>query len=92
MILSFLHFYDREEKEIKIEIMIVFYLPWLNLQAMKKILVENFHEKDETHPQVLLYKNLWLEAEAALCSTNYMARFNKIKIEIEESKLDKGKG
>ncbi|KAL1086560.1 hypothetical protein V6Z11_D08G123000 [Gossypium hirsutum] len=60
-------------------------------QAMKKILVENFHEKDETHPQVLLYKNLWLEAEAALCSTNYMARFNKIKIEIEESKLDKGK-
>ncbi|XP_012474696.1 uncharacterized protein LOC105791251 isoform X1 [Gossypium raimondii] len=60
-------------------------------QAMKKILVENFHEKDETHPQVLLYKNLWLEAEAALCSTNYMARFNKIKIEIEESKLDKRK-
>ncbi|KHG06878.1 Hexokinase type 1 [Gossypium arboreum] len=60
-------------------------------QAMKKILVENFHEKDETHPQVLLYKNLWLEAEAALCSTNYMARFNKIKIEIDESKLDKRK-
>ncbi|KAK6275277.1 hypothetical protein POUND7_004986 [Theobroma cacao] len=57
-------------------------------QAIKKVLIENFHEKEETHPQVLLYKNLWLEAEAALCSINYMARYNNMKIEIEKCKLD----
>ncbi|XVF12776.1 hypothetical protein REPUB_Repub08aG0148700 [Reevesia pubescens] len=56
-------------------------------QAIKKVLIENFHEKEEAHPQVLLYKNLWLEAEAALCSINYMARFNNMKIEIEKCKL-----
>ncbi|XVF10198.1 hypothetical protein REPUB_Repub07fG0162000 [Reevesia pubescens] len=61
-------------------------------QAIKKVLIENFHEKEEAHPQVLLYKNLWLEAEAALCSINYMARFNNMKIEIEKCKLDSKKG
>ncbi|XWS61435.1 hypothetical protein CRYUN_Cryun07bG0125300 [Craigia yunnanensis] len=60
-------------------------------QAIKKVLIENFHEKEEAHPQVLLYKNLWLEAEAALCSINYMARFNNMKIEIEKCKLDSEK-
>ncbi|XP_021275439.1 uncharacterized protein LOC110410085 isoform X2 [Herrania umbratica] len=57
-------------------------------QVIKKVLIENFHEKEEAHPQVLLYKNLWLEAEAALCSINYMARYNNMKIEIEKCKLD----
>ncbi|OMO97750.1 Plant peroxidase [Corchorus olitorius] len=57
-------------------------------QAIKKVLVENFHEKEESDPQVLLYKNLWLEAEAALCSINYMARYNNMKIEIEKRTLD----
>ncbi|XWS38075.1 hypothetical protein CRYUN_Cryun19dG0099600 [Craigia yunnanensis] len=61
-------------------------------QAIKKVLIENFHEKVEAHPQVLLYKNLWLEAEAALCSINYIARFNNMKIEIEKCKLDSEKG
>ncbi|XVE64507.1 hypothetical protein DITRI_Ditri07aG0106100 [Diplodiscus trichospermus] len=60
-------------------------------QAIKKVLIENFHEKEEAHPQVLLYKNLWLEAEAALCSINYMARYNNMKIEIEKRKLDSEK-
>ncbi|OMO95125.1 Plant peroxidase [Corchorus capsularis] len=57
-------------------------------QAIKKVLIENFHEKEESDPQVLLYKNLWLEAEAALCSINYMARYNNMKIEIEKRTLD----
>ncbi|XP_022722674.1 uncharacterized protein LOC111279855 isoform X2 [Durio zibethinus] len=57
-------------------------------QAIKKILIENFHEGEEAQPEVLLYKNLWLEAEAALCSISYMARFNNMKIEIEKCKLD----
>ncbi|XWS48667.1 hypothetical protein CRYUN_Cryun13aG0095800 [Craigia yunnanensis] len=60
-------------------------------QAIKKVLIENFQEKEEAHPQVLLYKNLWLEAEAALCSINYMARFNNMKIEIEKRRLDSEK-
>ncbi|XP_050387818.1 uncharacterized protein LOC126804090 isoform X2 [Argentina anserina] len=59
-------------------------------QAIKKILSENFHTKD-THPQTLLYKNLWLEAEASLCSTNYKARFNRLKIEMEKCKADLSK-
>lgn len=53
-------------------------------QAIKKILVENFHGEEETEPQVLLYKNLWLEAEAVICSTNYRARFDRMKIEMEK--------
>ena len=64
----------------------------LYFQAIKKVLTENFHENEEAHPQVLLYKNLWLEAEAALCSINYMARYNNMKIEIEKCKLDSEKG
>ncbi|XP_022736300.1 uncharacterized protein LOC111289481 isoform X2 [Durio zibethinus] len=60
-------------------------------QAIKKVLIENFHEKEEAHPQVLLYKNLWLEAEAALCSINCMARFNNMKVEIEKCKLESEK-
>ncbi|XP_062119948.1 uncharacterized protein LOC133834370 isoform X2 [Humulus lupulus] len=56
-------------------------------QALKKVLAENFHDKEETEPQTLLYKNLWLEAEAALCSLNYKARYNRMKMEMEKFKL-----
>ncbi|KAE8678245.1 Detected protein of unknown function [Hibiscus syriacus] len=59
-------------------------------QAIKKILIDNFHEKEEANPQVNLYKNLWLEAEAALCSVNYMARFYNMKVELGKCKLDSG--
>ncbi|WCJ27574.1 hypothetical protein M5689_009305 [Euphorbia peplus] len=54
------------------------------IQALKKALIENFDaEEEETDPQVLLYKNLWLEAEASLCSASCIARFNRIKNEME---------
>ncbi|XP_060963512.1 uncharacterized protein LOC133033014 isoform X3 [Cannabis sativa] len=57
-------------------------------QALKKVLAENFPvEDDETEPQTVLYKNLWLEAEAALCSLNYKARYNRMKMEMEKHKL-----
>ncbi|VVA11407.1 PREDICTED: LOC109707349 isoform [Prunus dulcis] len=59
-------------------------------QAIKEILSENFHS-EETDPQVLLYKNLWLEAEAVLCSVNYKARFNRVKIEIDKCKAENSK-
>ena len=87
-----LSFYGRKEKEMKSENTFIFSLLVGDLQAIKKVLIENFHEKEEAHPQVLLYKNLWLEAEAALCSINYMARFNNMKNEIEKCKLDSEKG
>ncbi|KAG5229470.1 Plant peroxidase [Salix suchowensis] len=42
-----------------------------------------------TRSQILLYKNLWLEAEASLCSVNYMARCNRMKIEMEKGNSQK---
>ncbi|XP_030512740.1 uncharacterized protein LOC115726819 isoform X2 [Rhodamnia argentea] len=55
-------------------------------QAIKKILSENFEVKDDSQPQIGLFKNLWLEAEATLCSMNYKARFNRMKIEMDKSR------
>ncbi|CAH2064635.1 unnamed protein product, partial [Thlaspi arvense] len=51
-------------------------------QSIKNILASNFPDGEENHPQTLLYKNLWLDTEAALCSTSCMARYHRIKNEI----------
>ncbi|EOA25694.1 hypothetical protein CARUB_v10019047mg [Capsella rubella] len=51
-------------------------------QSIRNILASNFPDGEESHPQTLLYKNLWLETEAALCSTTCMARYHQIKNEI----------
>ncbi|XP_057951273.1 uncharacterized protein LOC131146029 isoform X2 [Malania oleifera] len=51
-------------------------------KSIKKILHDNFHDEDETNPRTLLFKNAWLEAEAALCSVSYRARFDRMKIEM----------
>ncbi|XP_023541621.1 uncharacterized protein LOC111801731 isoform X1 [Cucurbita pepo subsp. pepo] len=59
-------------------------------KALKKVLSENFHD-DEEHPQTLLYKNLWLQAEAALCASNLRARFNSAKSEMEKHESPKVK-
>ncbi|XP_051143054.1 uncharacterized protein LOC127259633 [Andrographis paniculata] len=56
-------------------------------KAIKRILEENFHLDEELHPQAFLFKNLWLEAEAKLCSTSYKSRFDRMKILLEESRL-----
>ncbi|XP_015576084.2 uncharacterized protein LOC8283697 isoform X1 [Ricinus communis] len=61
-------------------------------QAIKNALTENFHGEEETEPQVLLYKNLWLEAEASLCYASCMARFNRIKSEMEKCDSEKANG
>lgn len=63
-----------------------------NLQAIKKILAENFQGKEESKPQIDLFKNLWLETEASLCSVNYMARFNRLKIEMDKGNSQKANG
>ncbi|AEE78549.1 hypothetical protein [Arabidopsis thaliana] len=57
-------------------------------QSIKNILASNFPDGEENHPQTLLYKNLWLETEAALCSTTCMARYHRIKNEIGNLKLN----
>ncbi|XP_011075880.1 uncharacterized protein LOC105160266 isoform X2 [Sesamum indicum] len=56
-------------------------------KAIKKVLEENFHFNEEMHSQALLFKSLWLEAEAKLCSISYKARFDRMKIQMEETKL-----
>ncbi|KAF3948040.1 hypothetical protein CMV_025910 [Castanea mollissima] len=60
-------------------------------QAIMKVLNDNFKYEEDMQPKSLLYKNLWLEAEAELCSVNYKARYNRMKIEMEKSELDKTK-
>ncbi|KAK7353457.1 hypothetical protein VNO80_18904 [Phaseolus coccineus] len=50
---------------------------------LKRTLNENFHDDEGADPQTALYKNLWLEAEAELCSVYYKARYNQIKIEMD---------
>lgn len=62
------------------------------LQAIKKVLNENFLSDEGMQPQALLFKNLWLEAEAKLCSLSYKSRFDRMKIEMEKHKLSQGKG
>ncbi|XP_033135132.1 uncharacterized protein LOC103875359 isoform X2 [Brassica rapa] len=56
-------------------------------QSIKNILASNFPDGEENHPQTLLYKSLWLETEAALCSSACMARYSRIKSEIDNLKL-----
>ncbi|KAM3319672.1 hypothetical protein P3S67_006872 [Capsicum chacoense] len=60
-------------------------------QAIKKILNENFLSGEAMQPQALLFKNLWLEAEARLCSLSFKARFDRMKIEMEKHKFSQGK-
>lgn len=57
-----------------------------------KVLNENFDYEEEMEPKCALFKNLWLEAEAEVCSINYKARYNRMKIEMEKSELNKAKG
>lgn len=61
-------------------------------QAIKKILSENFEVEDDSQPQIRMFKNLWLEAEATLCSMNYKARFNRMRIEMDNSRSKELKG
>ncbi|KAG8381610.1 hypothetical protein BUALT_Bualt06G0139400 [Buddleja alternifolia] len=56
-------------------------------EAIRKVLEENFHFDEGMHSQALLFKNLWLEAEAKLCSISYKARFDRMKIQMEKFKL-----
>ncbi|CAA0805983.1 Unknown protein [Striga hermonthica] len=56
-------------------------------KAIKKVLDENFHLNEEIHSEAVLFKNLWLDAEAKLCSINYKARFDRMKIQMGQIKI-----
>lgn len=56
------------------------------VQAIKKVLDENLECKVELPSETLLYKNLWLEAEAELCSLSFRGRFERLKRESHKSK------
>ncbi|XP_057800763.1 uncharacterized protein LOC131016161 isoform X2 [Salvia miltiorrhiza] len=56
-------------------------------KAIKKVLEQNFEIDEDMHSQALLFKNLWLEAEAKLCSISYKARFERMKVQMEDVKL-----
>ncbi|KAL6972205.1 hypothetical protein U1Q18_031893 [Sarracenia purpurea var. burkii] len=56
------------------------------VQTIKKLLEENFNGEEEKQSEALLYKNLWLEAEAALCFVSYKSRFNRMKMKMEKCK------
>ncbi|XP_073016399.1 uncharacterized protein [Primulina eburnea] len=55
-------------------------------KAIKTVLEENFLYNEEMDSQAILFKSLWLEAEATLCSISYKARFDRLKIEMEQAK------
>lgn len=47
-------------------------------------------EKD--HPQTLVYKRLWIEAEAALCSMKYKLQYAQKHLKMEKWKDNSVKG
>lgn len=79
---------ERRKKKIKFS----FFLMDHDLQAIKGVLCQNFNHEEEMQPKSFLYKNLWLEAEAELCSVNYKARYHRMKTEMKKSELHKAKG
>lgn len=54
-------------------------------QSFEEDLEENVIE-DSENPQVMLYKKLWIQAEAALCSMKYEFQLTRMKLEMENSK------
>ncbi|PNT40142.2 hypothetical protein POPTR_004G080501v4 [Populus trichocarpa] len=56
-------------------------------QVNEKALEGHYELEEEENPQVLFYKNLWLEAEAALRSMKYKASVLGMKTEMEKIKM-----
>ncbi|GAB4858628.1 hypothetical protein Ancab_010101 [Ancistrocladus abbreviatus] len=60
-------------------------------QAIKRVLQESL-PIEQADSNALLYKNLWLEAEAALCAFTIQTRFNRMMLEMDKFKHDKIEG
>ncbi|XP_076913194.1 uncharacterized protein LOC143571735 isoform X2 [Bidens hawaiensis] len=56
------------------------------VQKIKRVLDEDVEMKEDSSYDPLLYKNLWLEAEAELCVSNFKARLHRAKTEMGKSK------
>ncbi|GFP88738.1 hypothetical protein PHJA_001017500 [Phtheirospermum japonicum] len=56
-------------------------------KAIKKVLEENFQPNEEMPSEALLFKNLWLDTEAKLCTITYKARFDRMKIQMEQFQI-----
>ncbi|KAL9240246.1 hypothetical protein vseg_014489 [Gypsophila vaccaria] len=54
-------------------------------EAIKKINHDNFLGKQDMDQQKLLYKSLWLDAEASLCAMTARARFFRVKADMEKT-------
>ncbi|XP_006846430.2 uncharacterized protein LOC18436345 [Amborella trichopoda] len=55
-------------------------------QDMEKTLKKSFDEEGSQDLETLLYKNLWIESEAALCTMKYELKSVQMKLEMERSK------
>lgn len=62
------------------------------LQAVKKAINQNIPEEEDNCPQTLLFKDLWIDAVAALCSIKYELQLARVQIEMEKSKQHQTKG
>nr|GEV84804.1 hypothetical protein [Tanacetum cinerariifolium] len=56
------------------------------IQTIKSVLDENLECSEDPSSDTMLYKNLWLEAEAELCVSSYRARFDRAKREMGKPK------
>ncbi|KAG1360882.1 hypothetical protein COCNU_09G003450 [Cocos nucifera] len=62
------------------------------MQDLGNVLEKTFSEEDD-NPQVLLYKNLWLESEVAVCRLKYELQLARMKIEVDSHKCQtRGEG
>lgn len=61
-------------------------------EAIEKVMKENIGQQEDEYHQALLYKNLWIEAEAALCSMKYELQLTRMKIELEKHKKHQDAG
>ncbi|XP_008788723.2 uncharacterized protein LOC103706412 [Phoenix dactylifera] len=61
------------------------------MQDLGNVLEKTFSEGDD-NSQMLLYKNLWIEAEVAMCRLKYELQLARMKIEVDSRKCQaKGK-
>ncbi|KAI7725694.1 hypothetical protein M8C21_027488 [Ambrosia artemisiifolia] len=56
------------------------------VQKIKRVLDEDLEFKEDLPSDPLLYKNLWLEAEAELCLSSYKGRLHRAKRDMAKAK------
>lgn len=54
---------------------------FVKLQVVTEGMRENHQIEEEVHPQALVYRNLWLEAEATICALKYKTHALSMKFD-----------